>query len=130
MGHVLSALDENLRLSGLIQNHENSWFIWICIRLEIFNCRYFCCCKFEVVIQHLHLIHLYLLQCHWIKRVTWFPVIFLQLARWHNSCWNIFFHYISYIKYKKFGCSTNQNKTLICGFLMTVYGNLLGYSSP
>lgn len=51
MGHVLSALDENLRLSGLIQNHENSWFVWICIRLEIFNCRYFCCCKFEVVIQ-------------------------------------------------------------------------------
>lgn len=56
MGHVLSALDENLRLSGLIQNHENSWFIWICIRLEIFNCRYFCCCKFEVVIQPLHFI--------------------------------------------------------------------------
>lgn len=50
MGHVLSALDENLRLSGLIQNHENSWFIWICIRLEIFSCRYFCFCKFEVVI--------------------------------------------------------------------------------
>lgn len=45
MGHVLSALDENLRLSGLIQNHENSWFVWICIRLEIFNCRYFCCCN-------------------------------------------------------------------------------------
>lgn len=38
MRHVLSALDENLRLSGLIQNHENSWFVWICIRLEIFNC--------------------------------------------------------------------------------------------